>query len=91
MDSSPIYHRVQDRYGQLADRTPDCEQRKAEQHIAQAFGYDAADLGSIPLAANLGVSCGNPLALANLREVVGNRDTVSIQTQPNGILGRDGG
>jgi arsenite methyltransferase len=69
MDSNPIYNRVQDRYGRLADRSSACEQRKAEQAIAQAFGYDAGDLSSIPEAANLGVSCGNPLALANLREV----------------------
>ncbi|KAJ5794063.1 Arsenite methyltransferase [Penicillium paradoxum] len=68
MDSNPTYQSVQDRYGQLADRSSTCEQRKAEQTIAQAFGYDAGDLSSIPQAANLGVSCGNPLALANLRE-----------------------
>lgn len=69
MDSTPIYYRVQDRYGELADRSSTNEQKEAEKNIAQAFGYDSADLGSIPQAANLGVSCGNPLALANLREV----------------------
>lgn len=69
MDSTPIYHRVQDRYGELADRSSTNEQKEAEKNIAQAFGYDSADLSSIPQAANLGLSCGNPLALANLREV----------------------
>lgn len=69
MSSNPIYDRVQDRYGDLADRASASEKKTAEQNIAQAFGYEAADLSSIPQAANLGVSCGNPLALANLREV----------------------
>lgn len=69
MSSNPIYDRVQDRYGDLADRASTSEEKTAEQNIAQAFGYEAADLSSIPQAANLGVSCGNPLALANLREV----------------------
>ncbi|KAJ5494235.1 hypothetical protein N7463_010322 [Penicillium fimorum] len=68
MGSNSIYGSVQDRYGELADRSSTSEQKKTEQSIAQAFGYDAADLSSIPQAANLGVSCGNPLALANLRE-----------------------
>jgi arsenite methyltransferase len=68
MHSNPIYTHVKDRYGDLADRTSTSEQKKIEQNIAQAFGYEAAELSSIPQAANLGVSCGNPLALANLRE-----------------------
>ncbi|KAJ5135729.1 Arsenite methyltransferase [Penicillium bovifimosum] len=68
MDSNPIYNHVQGRYGGLADRSAACEQRKTEQAIAQSFGYDAGELSSIPAAANLGVSCGNPLVLANLRE-----------------------
>ncbi|CAG7938988.1 unnamed protein product [Penicillium nalgiovense] len=68
MHSNAIYTHVQDRYGDLADRSSTSEQKRTEQRIAQAFGYEAADLSSIPQAANLGVSCGNPLALANLRE-----------------------
>ena len=36
--------------------------------IAQAFGYSEDDLGSIPDEANMGLSCGNPVALASLRE-----------------------
>jgi arsenite methyltransferase len=35
--------------------------------IAEAFGYSAADLASIPADANLGLSCGNPTAFAGLR------------------------
>jgi SAM-dependent methyltransferase len=36
--------------------------------IATAFGYSEEELGSIPDQANMGLSCGNPLALASLRE-----------------------
>lgn len=35
--------------------------------IAEAFGYSADELASIPAEANMGLSCGNPTALANLR------------------------
>ena len=36
--------------------------------IANAFGYSDEDLGSIPDEANMGLSCGNPVAMASLRE-----------------------
>jgi SAM-dependent methyltransferase len=35
--------------------------------VAEAFGYSAEELSSIPAEANLGLSCGNPTALAGLR------------------------
>src|SRR5207253_4234850 len=35
--------------------------------IAEAFGYTAEELAAMPAAANLGLSCGNPTAFANLR------------------------
>lgn len=35
--------------------------------VAEAFGYSAEELASIPVEANMGLSCGNPIALANLR------------------------
>lgn len=36
--------------------------------VARAFGYSDAELGSIPAEANMGLSCGNPVAMASLRE-----------------------
>ena len=36
--------------------------------IAEAFGYSPEELASIPAEANMGLSCGNPTATANLRE-----------------------
>ena len=36
--------------------------------IAKAFGYSDDELGSIPDEANMGLSCGNPVALASLQQ-----------------------
>src|SRR5437773_9247399 len=36
--------------------------------VAGAFGYTPEELASIPAEANMGLSCGNPTASANLRE-----------------------
>jgi arsenite methyltransferase len=35
--------------------------------VAEAFGYTAEELTSIPAAANMGLSCGNPTATAHLK------------------------
>ena len=35
--------------------------------VAEAFGYTPAELAAIPAGANMGLSCGNPTAMANLR------------------------
>src|SRR3989449_2663234 len=35
--------------------------------VAEAFGYSPEELSSIPAEANMGLSCGNPTATANLR------------------------
>ncbi len=36
--------------------------------VARAFGYSEEELGSIPQEANMGLSCGNPVAMASLRK-----------------------
>jgi SAM-dependent methyltransferase len=35
--------------------------------VAEAFGYSADELSSVPAEANMGLSCGNPTATASLR------------------------
>ncbi|CAO2649739.1 Nn.00g010310.m01.CDS01 [Neocucurbitaria sp. VM-36] len=65
MDPTTVYTQVHSRYSATAEATP------SSQHVttvAEAFGYSAEDLASIPSGSNLGLSCGNPLALANLKE-----------------------
>jgi arsenite methyltransferase len=65
MDDSQIYEEVQKRYGAVAKSNHGDYGRR----VAAAFGYSEEELTSIPAEANLGLSCGNPLALAKLREV----------------------
>ncbi len=57
---------VQSKYGEVAvsGLSNDHEGVRA---IAEAFGYSAAELESIPAEANMGLSCGNPTAFAGLR------------------------
>jgi len=38
------------------------------QNISQSIGYTEEELGAVPEDANLGLGCGNPVALASLRE-----------------------
>ncbi|KAG9249685.1 S-adenosyl-L-methionine-dependent methyltransferase [Emericellopsis atlantica] len=64
MESKEIYDQVNKRYGSVTQSTTG----KYEQTIAEAFGYRAEELATIPQDANLGLSCGNPLALAKLTE-----------------------
>ena len=40
----------------------------AVRSIATAFGYSDDELNQLPAEANMGLSCGNPLALAGIRE-----------------------
>src|SRR5215216_5390952 len=65
--SKDIQQEVQSRYGAFAasDLSSDHAGVRA---VAEAFGYSPDDLTSIPAEANMGLSCGNPTAYANLRE-----------------------
>src|SRR5215471_2944058 len=57
---------VRDRYGATA-KSELSSNHAGVKAVAQAFGYSAAELSSIPAEANMGLSCGNPTATANLR------------------------
>ncbi|KAM0105725.1 hypothetical protein ACP6JB_008640 [Aspergillus fumigatus] len=61
------YQHVRSRYGDIAKRTGTTIHDK-EDDIALAFGYSAQDLHALPDKANLGLSCGNPVAHANIKE-----------------------
>src|SRR5688572_33069392 len=65
--SQNIERAVQSRYGSIALSDLSSEQRGVRE-VAEAFGYTPEELASIPAEANMGLSCGNPTALANLRE-----------------------
>lgn len=57
---------VRERYGQIASQGLGNASRGADA-VAAAFGYSADELSRLPSGANLGLSCGNPTAMASLR------------------------
>jgi SAM-dependent methyltransferase len=61
-----IKNAVRDGYGGVARQGLGSHQQ-GMRTIANAFGYSAEELASIPDEANMGLSCGNPIALATLR------------------------
>ena len=64
--SQQILDRVQSRYAAVAGSTLSSE-HEGVRAVAEAFGYSAEELASIPAEANMGLSCGNPTAFASLR------------------------
>jgi SAM-dependent methyltransferase len=64
--SEPIIEQVQSKYAAVAASGLSGEQAGVRA-VAEAFGYTAEELASIPAEANMGLSCGNPTATAHLR------------------------
>ncbi len=73
MNDEDIKRIVRESYGQRAVSGTSCCGSGCgctpyPQDISRAIGYTEADLQSVPEGANLGLGCGNPVALAGLRE-----------------------
>jgi arsenite methyltransferase len=51
-----------------ASASPCCSGSASAQSISRAIGYSEEELGSVPDGANLGLGCGNPVALASLKK-----------------------
>ena len=64
--SESIVEAVRSRYGSVAQSGLSSEQTGVRA-VAEAFGYSPEELASIPAEANMGLSCGNPTAIAHLR------------------------
>jgi SAM-dependent methyltransferase len=64
--TKPIEQTVREKYGAVAASSLSSEHAGVHR-VAEAFGYTAEELASIPAEANMGLSCGNPTATANLR------------------------
>jgi SAM-dependent methyltransferase len=64
--SKSIEEVVREKYGAVAASSLSSD-HAGVRSVAQAFGYSAEELASIPAEANMGLSCGNPTATANLR------------------------
>ncbi|HKP11601.1 MAG TPA: arsenite methyltransferase [Blastocatellia bacterium] len=65
--SEEIQEAVRARYGTFAESNLSTAHGGVRE-VAEAFGYSAEELTSIPAEANMGLSCGNPTAYAHLRE-----------------------
>ncbi|MSR54569.1 MAG: arsenite methyltransferase [Gemmataceae bacterium] len=63
---STIVDRVREKYGAVAESSLSND-HAGVQAVAEAFGYSPEELASIPAEANMGLSCGNPTAYANLK------------------------
>ena len=61
-----LLHSVMTKYGAVAESSLSNDHAGVAA-VAEAFGYTADDLTSIPAGANMGLSCGNPTATAHLR------------------------
>ncbi|MCX5855572.1 MAG: arsenite methyltransferase [Deltaproteobacteria bacterium] len=76
MRQEEIKKAVRDRYGKIAQKAGSCclpsasccGSEKSVDNISRGVGYSLEELKSVPEGANLGLGCGNPVALASLRE-----------------------
>jgi len=70
MRDTDLKEAVKDRYSEVAEGTATCGSlcgcTENAEVLALSFGYSADDLAALPVGANLGLSCGNPHALAAL-------------------------
>lgn len=89
-----IEQAVKTRYGSVAVSDLSSE-HPGVKAVAEAFGYTAEELSSIPAEANMGLSCGNPTATAHLKpgEVVvdlgsGGGLDVFLAAQKVGLTGK---
>jgi arsenite methyltransferase len=64
--TTDILDSVKAKYGAVAESDRSSE-HAGVRAVAEAFGYSAEELTSIPANANMGLSCGNPNATANLK------------------------
>jgi len=66
MDTEDIRNTVRERYATVAAGEGSCCGARARDRAARV-GYDAGALADAPEGANLGLGCGNPVAIASLR------------------------
>ena len=64
--SEQLLDSVKSKYGAVAESTLSSDHAGVKA-VAEAFGYAAEELTSIPAEANMGLSCGNPTATAHIR------------------------
>ena len=78
MKDTEIRKSVRENYGQIAKESGSCCAPKSQasccgsapsvKDIGKSIGYSEAEMASVPEGTNLGLGCGNPVALASLKE-----------------------
>jgi SAM-dependent methyltransferase len=66
--SETVREEVRRRYGATASGKSACADACCTSTSATTLGYSAEDAAAAPEAANLGLGCGNPLAIASLKQ-----------------------
>src|SRR3974390_3396822 len=75
IDSESVRQLVRQGYGKIAEKDTSCcsgvsccgSNAEDSAQLAQTVGYSAEELAALPEGTNMGLSCGNPTALASLR------------------------
>ena len=62
------YAKIADRKSSCCGHVDTCETTDLHESISKKIGYTDEELNAIPEGANLGLGCGNPVALASLKE-----------------------
>jgi ubiquinone/menaquinone biosynthesis C-methylase UbiE len=72
MEAKDVKEFVKKRYGEIAETgdscCPSCNCGPSATEVALQIGYSKEDLNSIPEVSSMGLGCGNPVALASLKE-----------------------
>ena len=77
MDTSDVRHAVRESYAKIAgeegcclptSKACGCGPEATAEDISKMMGYSDEELKNIPEGSNLGLGCGNPVALASLKE-----------------------
>ena len=72
MEKKEIKKVVKERYGKIAKSgescCPSCDCGTSFAELGKKIGYSEKDLENVPEASNMGLGCGNPVALASLKE-----------------------
>jgi arsenite methyltransferase len=76
IDSDSVRQQVRDGYGKIAATNDTCgsssvsccgSNAAASEQLAKHIGYSAKELAALPNGSNMGLSCGNPTAIASLK------------------------
>ncbi len=70
--SDQVRNAVREQYRQVAETEncacgPSCCGTLSPQSVSQALGYSPEDIQAVPMGANMGLGCGNPQAIADLK------------------------